>query len=99
MTASISARSISKGVSGFLVNHLGGSPSLARPLTSLPFTTRLAVTKRCGSALMLAMPYLNGKRVRMGSTWNWKETMVKVMAQKIVLLLELDLDPSALFQV
>ena len=33
-------------------------------------------------AFMLAMPYLNGNRVRMGSTWKWKDSSVKVMAAK-----------------
>ena len=82
MTEIISATSISNGVSGFLVNHFGGSPSLASPPMALPSTTRFTVTKRCGDVFMLAMPYLNGKRVCMGSTWKWKDSMVKVMVKE-----------------
>ena len=59
----MAGRSSSKHVSGFFVNHLGGSPSEARPRQGAPPRLPSATPKTCGSSVMDAIPYLNGKRV------------------------------------
>src|SRR5262249_51764764 len=63
-TSSISGKSCSKVVVGFFVNHLGGNPSAVRPNEDFPSTVTRVRTNRCGTSVMLAMPYRKGKRVR-----------------------------------
>src|SRR3990170_3333040 len=66
----MSGRSWSNVVAGSLVNHFGGRPSAAIPAAdSAPQATRVR-RNRCGTSVIDAMPYRNGKRVRACITKN-----------------------------
>ena len=49
---------------GSLVNHFGGNPSDAKPAQAVPSTEPRSSTNTCGSSVIDAIPYRNGKRVR-----------------------------------
>src|SRR5262249_46835076 len=80
MTRSISATSSPSGRCGSLVNHFGGRLSADTPVAGRPSTSTRSRTKACGASVMVAMPYLNGMRVRTSVRWMSPSRMWILMA-------------------